>query len=249
MKFKFLNKIYKKNSILFTIILIISYCILMSIGDNLSSLIGIEKIITLPIGIILSFIVFSFLKKNNLLNEHGLKKSNTPPAIMLYYLPLLLLISVNLWNGITLNYKIHETILYILSMFCVGFLEEIIFRGLLFKEMSKDNIKVAVIVSSLTFGMGHIINLINGSNVELISNLLQVIYATGAGFMFTMIYLKTDSLFICIITHSLFNSLSAFSVDINNINSEIITSILITLISIFYALYIFVILKRQSKNN
>ena len=134
-------------------------------------------------------------------------------------------------------------------MFCVGFLEEIIFRGLLFKEMSKDNIKVAVIVSSLTFGMGHIINLINGSNVELISNLLQVIYATGAGFMFTMIYLKTDSLFICIITHSLFNSLSAFSVDVNNINSEIITSILITLISIFYALYIFVILKRQSKNN
>lgn len=242
-----LTRLYKKNSILFTIIFIISYCLLMSIGDNLSLSIGIEKIITLPIGIILSFILLNFLKKNKLLTEYGLKKSSTPPSIMLYYIPLLILISANLWNGITLNFEIHETIFYILSMICVGFLEEIIFRGLLFKEMSKDNIKVAIVISSLTFGIGHIINLINGSNTELIPNLLQVVYATGAGFMFTMIYLKTDSLLICIITHSLFNSLNAFSVDVNKINSKIITSILITLISIFYALYIFVILKKKKQ--
>ena len=242
-----LTRLYKKNSILFTIIFIISYCLLMSIGDNLSLSIGIEKIITLPIGIILSFILLNFLKKNKLLTEYGLKKSSTPPSIMLYYIPLLILISANLWNGITLNFEIHETIFYILSMICVGFLEEIIFRGLLFKEMSKDNINVAIVISSLTFGIGHIINLINGSNTELIPNLLQVVYATGAGFMFTMIYLKTDSLLICIITHSLFNSLSAFSVDVNKINSKIITSILITLISIFYALYIFVILKKKKQ--
>jgi membrane protease YdiL (CAAX protease family) len=108
----------------------------MSIGDNLSLSIGIEKIITLPIGIILSFILLNFLKKNKLLTEYGLKRSSTPPSIMLYYIPLLILISANLWNGITLNFEIHETIFYILSMICVGFLEEIIFRGLLFKEIS-----------------------------------------------------------------------------------------------------------------
>jgi membrane protease YdiL (CAAX protease family) len=81
---------------------------------------------------------------------------------MLYYLPVLLLLTANLWYGVTLNVGAVETALYILAMFCVGFLEEIIFRGLLYRALRRDNVKVAVIVSSVTFGMGHIINLING---------------------------------------------------------------------------------------
>ena len=64
-------------------------------------------------------------------------------------------------------------------MINVGFLEEIIFRGFLFKMMKKDNVKSAIIVSSITFGIGYIVNLLNGA--DFIPSLLQVFYAIAIG--------------------------------------------------------------------
>ena len=86
-----------------------------------------------------------------------------------------------------------------LSMACVGVIEEVIFRGFLFKAMCKDNIKLAVFISSITFGMGHIVNLLNGK--DLIATLLQICYASAIGFLFTIIFYKGKSLLPCIITH------------------------------------------------
>lgn len=45
-------------------------------------------------------------------------------------------------------------------MINIGFLEEIIFRGILYKSIEKDNKKLAIIISSVTFGIGHIVNLL-----------------------------------------------------------------------------------------
>ena len=129
--------------------------------------------------------------------------------------------------------------LYVMSMFCVGFLEEMIFRGFLYHAMAKDGVKSAIIISSVTFGIGHIVNLINGSGAELLPNLLQIMYAVAIGFAFMMIYYKTKSLMACILTHSLFNGLSAFANEaVMNPQREIISALLITVIAGGYALYI-----------
>ena len=157
------------------------------------------------------------------------------------------MLSANLWYGVSLNYTILETVIYILTMLCVGFLEEAIFRGLLFEAMRKDNQKIAIIVSSVTFGIGHIINLINGSGAELLPNLLQVIYATSAGFMFVMIYCKSKSIISCIISHGFFNSLSAFSNEaLLTTKNQIISSILLTLITSAYAIYLVFAIKKEN---
>ena len=85
--------------------------------------------------------------------------------------------------------------------------------------------------------MGHIINLLNGSGAELIPNLLQLIYATAAGFMFVMI--RSKSLLVCILTHGLFNALSAFSNDMGaGIEMQILTAALLTVITGSYAVYL-----------
>ena len=234
-----MKKFYEKTELGFALAWIGIYCVSMSVGDNLSTSIGIGKIITLPIAMILSSIIFIFLKKNGLFEKNGLCKSQITARKMLYYFPILLLLTANLWHGVKVNMTLLETVLYILTMFCVGFLEEIIFRGLLFNAMLKDNVKAAIIVSSLTFGMGHIINLINGSGAELIPNLLQVVYASAAGFMFVMIYYRTKSLLICIATHGLFNALSAFANETNStLQSQIVSCVLLVLISGGYAVYI-----------
>ena len=124
-------------------------------------------------------------------------------------------------------------------MICVGFLEEMIFRGLLFKAMIKDGVKSAIIVSSITFGIGHIVNLINGSGAELLSNVLQILYAVAIGFMLVMIFYKTKSLLVCITMHSIFNSLSAFANKAARTNQgEIISALFLIIVAGGYALYI-----------
>ncbi|MBP5193006.1 MAG: CPBP family intramembrane metalloprotease, partial [Eubacterium sp.] len=92
---------------------------------------------------------------------------------------------------------------------CVGFLEEIIFRGFLFLGMAEKNIKSAILVSSVTFGIGHIVNLLNGKPV--LETLLQIVFATAVGFVLVMLFHKGKSLIPCIIFHSINNALSAIS--------------------------------------
>ncbi len=68
-----------------------------------------------------------------------------------------------------------------MMMIFVGFLEEIIFRGFLFRGIAKDNLKEAVIISSVTFGIGHIVNLLNG--YDILKNSIQIVFAVAVGFM------------------------------------------------------------------
>ena len=129
-------------------------------------------------------------------------------------------------------------------MLCVGFLEEMIFRGFLFCAMAKNGVKSAIIVSSVTFGVGHIVNLNNGSGAELLPNLLQVAYAMAAGFMFVMIFYKTKSLLPCIITHGVFNALSVFVNEAAMTSQRnIISCLFMVVISGAYALYIAYMIK------
>ena len=166
---------------------------------------------------------------------------------MLYYIPLLVLLTANLWYGVTINMSPLETVLYILSMFCVGFLEELIFRGLLFQAMAKDGVKTAIIVSSVTFGIGHIVNLVNGSGAELLPNLLQVMYAVAIGFAFVMIYCRTRSLMPCILVHSIFNGLSVFANEaVMTPRRQIISGVLLAVIAGGYALYLALAVKEES---
>ena len=61
-----IKKLYKKSEIWFALAWVIVYVVLASTGDNISENIGILKIATLPILIILSIILFLFVKNNGL---------------------------------------------------------------------------------------------------------------------------------------------------------------------------------------
>lgn len=206
-----MNSLYKKNETWFAVLFIIIYVVGMSIADNLSKSVGIEKSITTLFCIILSCIIVLFIRKNKLFTYYGLCKSDLPAKIVLYYFPLFIIGTVNLWFGVKMNFTPIETLFFVLSMLFVGFLEEIIFRGFLFKSMCKNNVKTAIVVSSLTFGIGHIVNLVNGSGAELMDNFCQVCYAVAIGFLFVTLFHRGKSLWPCIIMHSVFNLLSAFS--------------------------------------
>ena len=206
-----MNILYKKNEVLFSLVWIVFYVVLLSFADQVSTAIGMQKSVTFAAGVLLTIILVVWMKNNGLLAKYGLCKSTLNTKKLLYYFPMVFLASVNVWFGVAWNFSPLETVFYVLSMLLVGFLEEVIFRGLLFKAMCKDGVRSAVIVSSVTFGIGHMVNLVNGSGADLLSNILQVVSAIIIGFLFTVIFWKSGSLWACIVTHGVLNGLSAFS--------------------------------------
>lgn len=139
------------------------------------------------------------------------------------------------------NYSSFEMVCYICLMLCVGFIEEVIFRGLLFRAIVKDNVKTAIIISSITFGIGHLLNLVNGRGMELVANLFQVVGAIAFGFLFVILLYCSGSLFPCIIAHSVINILSAFA---NKTGLTVERRITFTLIEfIIIAIYVLILTK------
>lgn len=210
-----MNKLYLKNELSFTIVWILVYCVLQSLANPLNKMIGIEYAASAFFCILQVVILFTFIRKNDLSKKYGLCKPQEPAKYFLYYVPLFILTSSNLWNGIAIHYSLAETISRIVCMLCVGFLEEVIFRGFLFVAIKNDNIKSAMILSSVTFGIGHIINLFNGSGMSLVSNLCQIVFAVAVGFLLVTIFYRGGSLIPCILFHSAINTLGTFANDMN----------------------------------
>ena len=210
-----MKKLYEKNELTFAIVWIVVYCVLQSLANPLNKAIGVAYAASAAFCVLQTVVLFAFIRKNNLQKRYGLCKSPVPVCRFLYYVPLLILASGNLWNGFAINYSPTETACRIVCMLCVGFLEEVIFRGLLFVAIAKDNIKSAIVISSVTFGVGHIINLINGSGMNLLNNLCQVVFAVAVGFLLVTIFYRGGSLLPCIIVHSAINTLGTFAKDTN----------------------------------
>lgn len=225
-----MKKIFEKHENLFCILLIVLYVVINSyciqnfgLTDYRSAIINtIFSVVLLALVISLKRVTFYGLTKVTDLKKY------------LYFIPLLLIVSVHLWNGFHINNTPSEILFHIITMINVGFLEEMIFRGFLFKMMAKDNLKSAIIVSAITFGMGHIVNLLNGAG--LIPTLMQICYATAIGYILVIIFYKSKSLIPCIITHAVFNSLDIFS-EGNKLMLYIVT-VFIVVVSLSYAFYI-----------
>ena len=198
-----MKKLYQTDETWFAVLWIVLYVVLFQNADSISNSLAFPKLITAPVALLLSAVLYGFIRKNGLTAYYGLCPFQGDKKAYLYFLPLVILCSTNLWRGVTMNYTILSTILHIISMCCVGFLEEVIFRGLLFNGIRKNNEKRAILISALTFGMGHIVNLLSGA--ELLSTLLQICYATAVGFLFTVMFIKSGSLIPCIIAHAVIN--------------------------------------------
>ena len=204
-------KLYRKNPENFSFIWIGIYCLIQSLANGISAKIGIYESANALLALIQTAYLLWWLHKNGLMKDFGLNRPGCSAGNMLFYLPLLLISTSNLWLGIRMNLTPAALGFHILLMLSVGFLEELIFRGFLFEALRKKNLKTAVMVSSLTFGAGHIINLFNGSGMALKSVLLQIVLAVMIGFLFVVIYLRSESLIPCILSHQSVNILSAFS--------------------------------------
>lgn len=203
-----MKKLFDKNEVTFAVILIVVYVVGSGNMQNISESIGILFMAEMLFHIAFTALILTFIKKNELMKYLGLCRSDVPASKMLFYIPLIACAVLPIFFGVGAQYPKAALVCRTVDMLFVGFVEEIIFRGFLFKGICKENVSRAIVISALTFGIGHIINLFNG--YDIFGCVIQIIYAVCVGFTLVFIFYRTGSLLSCIIFHSLNNSLTGF---------------------------------------
>ena len=203
-----MKQLYEKSEITFAIVWIVLYVVIMGNLRNLG-----DDSPYMMIGlIVISACMFAFVKHYGLMEKYGLSGWAKNSKAMLWFLPLWLISTGNLWGGFGLDYPFPGIVFAVVSFALVGFAEELIFRGFLFKAMLKDGKpSVAIVVSSITFGLGHILNLFTGH--DFVPTLMQVCGAIAIGFILTYVFYKSGSLLPCILAHSFIDVTSVLTLD------------------------------------
>ena len=204
-----MRKLYEQKEILFAVLWIAAYCVILgTIKGNF----GYTSVIMLIALLAFTAGITAFVKANHLEEKYGLAGWPKDMKKYLFFIPVWILATGNIWDGCAPSYRGIELVYAVLSMILVGFVEEMFFRGFLFKAMlSNDKAIVAIIVSAVTFGIGHIVNLFTGqSDFETV---IQIVFAISWGFILTMVCYKSGSIIPCIIAHSMIDSLSLFGAE------------------------------------
>lgn len=225
-------KLYKKNELNFALFWIIFYCLLaVPIMENF----GDSSVFTFLFLLLFAIIITGFIKKYKLTDKYGLDGFPKDPKRYLYFIPVWILATGNLWGGVSLSYSGLSQLWAVLSMILIAYIEEIIFRGFLFKALlTKEGVKNSIIIVGLTFGIGHIVNLFAGQ--ASFETLVQIIFAIAWGFILVTIFYKSKSLIPGIMAHGLINAFSKFGVE--NQVTKWIYIILTIIVAIFYCLYL-----------
>lgn len=227
-----MKKLYDKNELLFALLWIAAYCIISvpirgGFGDD-------SVFMTLGLALIAGG-VLAFVKGNHLEERYGLRKWSGRAKDYVFFIPMLVLMTGNLWGGVGMAYSGTAQAFAVISMLLVGFIEELIFRGFLFRSLLKrDSAPAAITISAVTFGIGHIVNLLAGQGG--IESLVQVVFAVSWGFLFTLVFYKSGSLWICIIVHGLVDVFSKFA--LGEGNSGYVYVIATIIVSAAYCVYL-----------
>ena len=225
-------KLYEKKEILFAVLWIVTYCVIMS---ALKGQFGYASIWMLLALIVFTVGIMAFVKANRLEEKYGLSGFPSNMKKYLFFIPMFILATGNIWDGFALSFKGTELVIATLSMILVGFVEEMIFRGFLFKAMLGNGKTIpAIIVSAVTFGIGHIVNLFAGQ--ASFETVMQVIFAISWGFILTMAFYKSGSLIPCIIAHAMVDAASLYGAD-NELGDWIYIGSTI-IIAIIYCIYL-----------
>ncbi len=252
-----MKKLYEKSEIYFALVWIGLYVVVMNIAlqvcgglDDLAEKSAWQVAVPVVCILILAVLSTAWVIKNRLAEKYGLCRFAGSYKGFLFFIPLILMSCVNLKNGLALPASFSVSVLMMLNLAIAGYVEELIFRGFLFRAMEKDNLRSAIIVSAVTFGVGHIVNVFNTSDI--FGVILQVCYAIVIGFLYTVTVYLGGSLWPCIISHMFVNGTSVFACEEGAFSelvglvfgsasenlTQLCSSVFIILISGTYAVYL-----------
>lgn len=204
-----MHRLYQKNELYFALIWVAIYCAVMT---PLRGQFGDESPVTVLALVAMAAMLRLWIHRHGLTEKYGLGGFPRNGRRYLYFLPIGILATGNLWGGFALSGRGLAQVLATLSMILFAYLEELIFRGLLLEAMlPRSGVRKSIIVVAVTFGIGHILNLFTGqAGMETV---VQILFAVAWGFLFTLIFYKSGSLWPSILAHALINASSRYAVE------------------------------------
>ncbi|MFA7367406.1 MAG: CPBP family intramembrane glutamic endopeptidase [Bacilli bacterium] len=234
-----MKKIFE-NKVLFAVFWIVLYVVTVNISDLISEAYKLDYLTTICVLLFaVSLSLYILISKTKLIFESKNTSKNTS---VLIYIPLFIIGLIQLTKGIDDSLSKESIITVIGLMIGVGFIEEIIFRGFLLKAIGeRSSVIKTIIISGVTFGAGHIVNLSRGYEYnELIA---QIIVAIVIGVFLSLLVVITKKIYPGVIFHIIFNITG--SITSNNEIYDWYILLFILLITIPVCLYLFRIIKRD----
>lgn len=192
-----MNGTIKRNSVLAVVLFVMYLCqnILRNIFVNMLG--ANEAVAALITTAAFGALALLLVKKDNYFKV----KCNNKACITYIAVVTLVLCTINLFP---FNISIEtSTLSVIVTMLFVGLMEELIFRGCVYKICEeKWGGQKAVIFSSILFGVFHIINVLNN---DIIMVVLQMAYGAGIGIVFAMLIYKRQGIILDILAHAIIN--------------------------------------------
>lgn len=153
---------------------------------------------------------------------------------VLYYSPLLLIAFSPLVAGVDLEEGAAFLIANLFLTLGIGMAEEIFFRGIICNLWLKYGVIKAMLLSSVLFGMSHILNVAGGA--DLLATILQICFAIVYGMVFTLIFIEGNSLIPCVLMHALHDFCSFISAE-GSMQSDMLLGAVQFVILLAYFLY------------
>jgi len=131
--------------------------------------------------------------------------SNLTAKQWLEYVPLLLILIVLLIGNQGFQSQPASFFIYLLlsQLLLVGFVEEVLFRGIMLRALVQKGTMYAVIVSSVLFGVTHALQALGGQSLQ--DTLLQIAYAFLIGFVLALLVVRNRAIILTIVFHGLHN--------------------------------------------
>ena len=155
-------------------------------------------------------VIMAEIERKNLVS-YGICKG-TYEGSLRYIIPLgaLALMIVPYFFGIPM---VSPVLPAVIDVIFIGIMEELIFRGLIFRASEVlINEHLAVIISSILFGLIHLVNLSGEHAVSFV--LLQVVFNAVIGLGFAALRAKTKSILAGIVIHILLDMNGLFAAEI-----------------------------------
>ena len=134
------------------------------------------------------------------------------PRVLLWCVPCLLVAVCNFPFSALLSGEMRITrpeLLWLFALDCIGIglFEEMLFRGILLPLtidlLKKHNVVVPILINAAVFGLWHLCNLLAGASVG--ATLLQTGYSFLIGAMLSCVFVRTKSVWWCVILHAVFD--------------------------------------------
>lgn len=224
---------------------ILAYILLVNVGDLISEMIGIANSATSVILLVFSAVLLLYVNKNQWIKFYGLrwpKKEDLQKTW--FYIPLAIIAVLQYSKGLNSSLSFRDIVIIVMLMIGVGFIEELLFRGFLYQGILKNGkLTNAIIISGITFGIGHIVNLMRG--YSLADQGLQIVIAIAIGIALALLVSVTDSTIPGVIFHTLLNI--SGNLTNNNLTIELYIVILSIILCVAYSLYLRKWVKNQEK--